>query len=78
MILPITMMDQLQHCLIMFIHILSESISQKNYKVCTISGTGADEIFTGYYDHYLLHFEAINNTKYLKSINSWKKIFCPT
>ena len=34
---------------------LSESISQNNYKVA-ISGTGADEIFTGYYDHYLLHF----------------------
>ena len=56
---------------------LSESISQKNYKVA-ISGTGADEIFTGYYDHYLLHFEAINNTKYLeKSINSWKKDILP-
>jgi asparagine synthase (glutamine-hydrolysing) len=56
---------------------LSESISQNNYKVA-ISGTGADEIFTGYYDHYLLHFEAINNTKYLEnSINSWKKDILP-
>ena len=56
---------------------LSESISQNNYKVA-ISGTGADEIFTGYYDHYLLHFEAINNTKYLKnSINSWKNDILP-
>tara|TARA_B100000900_G_scaffold416215_1_gene450151 strand:- start:32037 stop:33878 length:1842 start_codon:yes stop_codon:yes gene_type:complete len=56
---------------------LSESISQNNYKVA-ISGTGADEIFTGYYDHYLLHFEAINNTKYLEnSINSWKKDVLP-
>lgn len=56
---------------------LSESISQNNYKVA-ISGTGADEIFTGYHDHYLLHFEAINNTKYLEnSINSWKKDVLP-
>ena len=56
---------------------LSESISQNNYKVA-ISGTGADEIFTGYYDHYLLHFEAINNTKYFEnSINSWKKDVLP-
>ena len=30
---------------------LSEAISENGYKVA-ISGTGADEIFTGYYDHY--------------------------
>ena len=31
---------------------LSELIKQQGYSV-VISGTGADEIFTGYYDHYL-------------------------
>lgn len=30
---------------------LSQEIAQRGYKVA-ISGTGADEIFTGYYDHY--------------------------
>lgn len=30
---------------------LSEEISKQGYKVA-ISGTGADEMFTGYYDHY--------------------------
>ena len=35
-----------------YIHsFLSEEISNKGYKV-SISGTGADEIFTGYYDHF--------------------------
>ena len=35
-----------------YIHsFLSESISNNNYKVA-ISGTGADELFTGYYDHF--------------------------
>lgn len=35
-----------------YIHdFLSESIGASGYKVA-ISGTGADEIFTGYYDHY--------------------------
>ena len=31
---------------------LSEQIKREGYSV-VISGTGADEIFTGYYDHYL-------------------------
>jgi len=35
-----------------YIHsFLSEAIHENGYKV-SISGTGADEIFTGYYDHY--------------------------
>ena len=41
-----------------FIHsFLSEEIAKQGFKV-SISGTGADEIFTGYYDHYLLHLES--------------------
>lgn len=56
---------------------LSENISKNNYRVA-ISGTGADELFTGYYDHFLLHFEALQGTKYLDSnINSWTKFILP-
>jgi len=56
---------------------LSENISKNGYRVA-ISGTGADEIFTGYYDHFLLHFEALKGTKYLKSsIESWTKFILP-
>ena len=56
---------------------LSENISKKNYKVA-ISGTGADELFTGYYDHFLLHFEALKGSKYLNpNLESWKKFILP-
>ena len=61
-----------------YIHsFLSEYISKKNYKVA-ISGTGADELFTGYYDHFLLHFEAIKGTKYFNpNLDSWTKSILP-
>ena len=61
-----------------YIHsFLSESISKNNYKVA-ISGTGADELFTGYYDHFLLHFEALKGTKHLSpNIRSWEKFILP-
>ena len=56
---------------------LSENISKQNFKVA-ISGTGADEFFTGYYDHFLLHFEALKDSKYLKpNVESWKKFVLP-
>lgn len=56
---------------------LSENISKSGYRVA-ISGTGADELFTGYYDHFLLHFEALKGTKYLNSnIASWTKFILP-
>lgn len=61
-----------------YIHsFLSEKISKNNYKVA-ISGTGADEIFTGYYDHFLLYFQAVNGTKHLNpNIQAWKKHILP-
>ena len=37
-----------------------------------------DRIFTGYYDHFLLYFQAINGTKYLNSnVQAWKKHILP-
>ena len=61
-----------------YIHsFLSEQISKKKFKVA-ISGTGADEIFTGYYDHYLLHLEATQNSKHFKkNLNDWKNYILP-
>ena len=61
-----------------YIHsFLSENISKNDYRVA-ISGTGADELFTGYYDHFLLHFEALKGTKYLESnIEYWTKFILP-
>ena len=61
-----------------FIHsFLSEKIASRGYKV-SISGTGADEIFTGYYDHYLQHLEATKNNKdFDKNLKDWKKYIFP-
>tara|TARA_Y100001934_G_C12355143_1_gene777683 strand:- start:1024 stop:2844 length:1821 start_codon:yes stop_codon:yes gene_type:complete len=51
-----------------YIHsLLSKEISRKGFKV-SFSGTSADELFTGYYDHYLLH---LNEVKELKNYNTY-------
>ena len=51
--------------------LLQEKISEDGYKV-SISGTGADEIFTGYYDHHLYFLHSIkDNNKYQNYLNSW-------
>jgi len=61
-----------------YIHsFLSEEISRSGYKVA-ISGTGADEIFTGYYQHFLLYFASIKDSNKLKiEIKKWKKHIKP-
>ncbi len=41
---------------------LIEKVKKKNVKVL-LSGTGADEQFTGYYDHFLQHYQDIKKTK---------------
>ena len=52
---------------------ISEEISKTSSKV-VISGTGADELFTGYYDHYLFHFADLKNKDELNSnIYHWEK-----
>ena len=56
-----------------FVHsLLSEAISKDGYKI-SISGTAADEMFTGYYDHFNLHlYECRNNPNYEQLLNDWK------
>lgn len=56
---------------------LSENISKKKFRVA-ISGTGADELFTGYYDHFLLQLGTIHNSEfYKKKLYEWKKFIKP-
>ena len=56
---------------------LSEKISKNKYKVA-ISGTGADELFTGYYHHYLLYLKVIKHNKnFNKQFSDWKKFVLP-
>ena len=61
-----------------YIHsFLTEQISKQGYKV-SISGTGADEIFTGYYDHHLLFFQTIRKSKdFAKNLDMWRKYVLP-
>jgi asparagine synthase (glutamine-hydrolysing) len=61
-----------------YIHsFLSQEISNNHFKVA-ISGTGADEIFTGYYDHFLLHFESIYKKKsFEENLYYWYKFVSP-
>jgi len=45
---------------------LQKEISNKGFKV-SFSGTAADEIFTGYYDHHLQYLHDVKNTEYFDS-----------
>ncbi len=56
-----------------YVHwLLMRSISRAGYKV-VFSGTGADELFSGYYDHHNLYLAEIYNTKslYQDAKKSW-------
>ena len=55
---PISTISYLVHSLI------SERISKTSSKV-VVSGTGADELFTGYYDHYLFSGFSIFSSSFL-------------
>lgn len=45
--------------------LMLEKMNEQGFKVGLL-GTAADEIFSGYYDHYLLHLYSIRNQKFFK------------
>tara|TARA_B100001093_G_scaffold52260_1_gene44338 strand:+ start:25234 stop:27060 length:1827 start_codon:yes stop_codon:yes gene_type:complete len=53
---------------------LMESVAKQGYKV-SVSGTGADELFTGYYDHHNLYLSEVSKNKllYQESLDAWLK-----
>ena len=54
---------------------MTEKVSKDKFKVL-ISGVGADEIFSGYYDHTLQFLYEIRNLDlFKKELKYWKKIF---
>lgn len=57
---------------------LAESIHDHGYRI-SVSGTAADEIFTGYYDHHLAYLYEIQNDKTLHttSLKAWEKHIKP-
>lgn len=58
--------------------LLMESISQGGYKI-SISGTAADEMFTGYFDHHLAYLEAVKGDAALHAASraGWEKLVKP-
>lgn len=58
---------------------LTKSMSDKGFKV-VLSGYGADEIFTGYYDHFNLFFQHLKSkkkSKFKDEVRKWKKYIRP-
>jgi len=55
---------------------LTEEISKKKIRV-NISGTGADEIFGGYYDHFLLQMMSQKGKRFKDSFKLWSKFINP-
>jgi asparagine synthase (glutamine-hydrolysing) len=58
--------------------ILTEQISKEGFKV-SITGIGADEIFSGYYEHFLTFFYSIRKSKkkFTENLRYWKKFIKP-
>ena len=52
---------------------ISEYMNKKGFKV-SVSGTGADELFTGYYDHYNFWLaDMFKEEKFKDLVDDWKK-----
>ena len=68
---PVSTISYLVHSL------LSKKISEDGYKV-SISGTGADELLTGYYDHYNLQLYNLKDSIfYQNKLKDWRKYISP-
>ncbi|MFN4312187.1 MAG: asparagine synthase (glutamine-hydrolyzing) [Ferrovibrio sp.] len=57
--------------------LLMQQVHAHGYKI-TFSGTGADELVTGYYDHYLMHLAEINGTPlHAPALKAWEEHIKP-
>ncbi|MFC1883621.1 asparagine synthase (glutamine-hydrolyzing) [Thermodesulfobacteriota bacterium] len=58
--------------------LLMESIADHGYHI-SISGTAADELFSGYYDHYAMYLYEIRNEPniYKSSLSDWNEHISP-
>jgi asparagine synthase (glutamine-hydrolysing) len=57
-----------------YVHsLISEAVHRSGYRVA-FSGTSADELFTGYYDHFLLHLHALRGApEYEQRLREWQE-----
>jgi asparagine synthase (glutamine-hydrolysing) len=58
--------------------LLQEQISKLGYHI-SISGTAADELFSGYFDHHVMYFHDVQNDPILlkESIQNWERDIAP-
>ena len=58
--------------------LLMEKIQEAGYRI-SVSGTGADEIFSGYYDHHPAYFHDVSGTpkRYEEAVREWEKFVKP-
>jgi asparagine synthase (glutamine-hydrolysing) len=58
--------------------LLMKSIAEQGYRI-SVSGTGADELFTGYYDHHGMYLHEVreNPALFQESLENWKKHIAP-
>jgi asparagine synthase (glutamine-hydrolysing) len=62
-----------------YVHwVLMQAISEAGYRV-SISGTAADELFTGYFDHHLAYLSAVRDDPALhaQSVANWEREIKP-
>ena len=54
--------------------LVQESVAQHGYRI-SVSGTGADELFTGYYDHHLAYLYEIRDdpVRHKVSVKNWER-----
>lgn len=57
-----------------YVHsLISQAVHAGGYRVA-FSGTSADELFTGYYDHFLLHLDAVHGEPdYADYLRDWQE-----
>jgi asparagine synthase (glutamine-hydrolysing) len=58
---------------------LMQQVAAHGYKV-SISGTGADELFSGYYDHHNFYLAEVRNdaVRYAEALADWRTHIAPT
>lgn len=57
--------------------LLMQKVHEHGYKI-SVSGTGADELFSGYYDHHLMHLQAIQGTPlHTETLSAWTQHIKP-
>ena len=58
--------------------LLQESIAEHGYKI-SVSGVGADELFSGYFDHHLAYLHSVRNDaeRFAAAVEEWKEHVLP-